>query len=158
MKEIVIRCFVFLLMFVSCTPDCSEDDSYGIYEIEIAQAGDFEKFVLHSSLSAQEGDGSLIYSEEGKSKGVFYSFDETDLKKEKIRFYTAKKSWGLLFTSSTLKINEIEKDSMQLFITGYYNGKKILEKMHTFYSYSSDELYQEIVTDNALSIQLRDYR
>ncbi len=158
MNDLVKKGFVILCLFISCTPECVNDDDLGIYEIEIIQKGDFNKFELHSNLSSEEGGGSLIYSEDGSSKGVSYTFNQSDVNKKEIRFYTGKKAFGLLFTCSTLNINETERDSMCISVTGYYNGRKILDKTHTFYSYFPNELYQEIVLDNALSIQLRDYK
>ena len=158
MKINLLKCFLPLLVMFACNNDNKDLDELGIYEIEIAQAGDYDKFKLHSTVSSENGDGSLIYSNDGLSKGVFYTLNEAENKEEIVRFYTGKRAYGLLFTCSTLNINEVKKDSMFLFIKGYYNGKIILEQYHTFYSYTSDELYPNIVTDNSVNIELRDFR
>ncbi|WP_075559543.1 beta-barrel fold lipoprotein [Parabacteroides timonensis] len=158
MRKCLIELVLVMLMLTSCSTGSEDSNQLGIYEIEIAQSGDYDKFKLHASVSSEEGDGSLIYSDNGKSLGIYYILNEEDIQKDELRFYTTNKALGLLFTCSAFNINEVKRDSMSLFVKAYFNGRVILEKLHTFYSHFPDELYPDIVVDNSINIQLRDFK
>lgn len=149
--------FLLLFIFLSCSTSVNEDKNSGIYEIEIEKSGAYTEFLLSSYLDCRDGIASQIYSEEGERKGNLYTFSEAENKAKRNRFYTSPQALGLNFSCSTLKVQESPRDSMSLFITGYFNGKRIVQQKHTFYSYTEKEI-KEMPIQTSYIIQLSKYK